>query len=301
MDATTKTRLVRFAGYPAFFLAAFLVMLYLTLPYPLIAEQLAAAGRSAGFTVAVGSIGPGLEGVRAKAVRITLPRQEGQSAEPQPLLIDELNFRPTLFPLGASFHAHLFDGTADGSLGLGKKPRVELRLKAVDLARANAKEALGLDVAGKLTGALNVESSEPVSFGPRGLEYDASKLSGNLGLAADGLAINGGTVANYDLPKVEVGRLDAAVKIDPGKASVSTFRTSGNDAEASLEGEINLQKLLAVSPLKLKLRFKLTDDFLKRNSFIQTGLNFAMSRDPKGYYGATVDRTVGNPRFSPNR
>lgn len=301
MDATLKTRLVRYAGYPAFFLFAFLAMLYLTLPYPVIAEQLAAAGRSAGFTVAVGSIGPGLSGLRAKSVRVAPPRQEGQSAEPEPMVIDELNLRPTLFPLGATFHARLFDGTADGSVGLGKKPRVELRLKALDLAKSNSKGAFGLDVAGKLNGALNVESSEPVSFGARGLEYDGSKLSGNLGLGAEGLTINGGTVSNIDLPKVDVGRLDAVVKIEPGKASIATFRTSGSDAEVSVEGDITLQRLLAVSPLKLKLKFKPSDDFLKRNSFIQTGLSFAMSRDPQGYYAANIDRTVGNPRIMPHR
>lgn len=301
MDAIAKTRLIRFVVYPACFLLAFTVMLYLTLPYPMIAEQLAAAGRRAGLDVTVGSIGPGLSGIRAKAVRITPARKDGQSAEPQPLMVDQIELRPTLFPPGAAFHAHLFDGTADGRVGLGKKPRVELRLKALDLGKSNAKAVFGLDVAGKLNGALNLESSEPVNLGPRGLEYDASKLSGNLGVGADGLAINGGTVANYDLPKAELGRLDAVVKFEPGKASITTFKTTGNDAEASLEGDVTLQRLLAVSPLKLKLKFKPSDDFLKRNSFIQTGLNFAMSRDPKGFYGASIDRTVGNPRFVASR
>ena len=301
MDATTKTRLVRYAGYPAFFLFAFALMVYLTFPYQVLADQVAMAGRNAGFTIALGSIGPGLSGIRVRRVRVTAPRQEGQSAEPEPLLIDELSVRPTLFPMGASFKAHLFGGTADGSAGLGKKPRLELKLKAVDLARANAKAALGLDVGGKVNGAVEIESNEPVTFGPRGMEFDASKLQGRVALTGDSLAINGGTVANYDLPRVDLGRLDAEVKIEPGKASVATFRTLGGDAESSLEGDIALQKLLAISQLRLKVKFKPSEDFLKRNSFIQTGLSFAMGKDPKGYYAANIDRTLGNPRFTPVR
>jgi len=307
MDATTKTRLARYvryarhAGYPAFFLLAFVAMLYLTLPYQVIAEQLAAAGRSAGFKVVVGSIGPGLARIRAKGVRITPPKQEGQTAEPEALVIEELSFRPTLFPMGTAFAARLFGGTAEGSVGMGSKPFVTLKLKTIDLARINAKAVFGLDVGGKLNLAVNVASSEPVSLGPRGLEYDASKLSGSVGLAGDTLAINGGTVANYDLPKVDLGRLDAVVRIEPGKVDIATFRTEGGDAESSLEGQIALQKMLAVSTLRLKLKFKPSDDFLKRNSFIQTGLSFAMTRDPKGYYAANIERTIGNPRFAPVR
>jgi type II secretion system protein N len=293
MTPSARARLRRFVGYPLFFGGALLATLFLTFPYGVAAERIAVeAQRSGQVRVAIGSLGPGFLGIRATRISITPPRQEGQPAEPEPLVIDEVSVRPSLFPLGVVAHARVFGGTAVVQLApLRARPRLDVRARGIDLSRANAKASVGIDLAGMLGGTLEATFDRA----------DFSKTTGKLALSGEGLAINGGTLMQYDLPKIDLGKLDAELKIDQGKATVQSFAIRGNDVESEVQGEVVLAAKLPFSSLNLKVLFKPNEEFLKRNSFIQTGLNFAMSRDAKGFYTANVDRFLGNPRFSPVR
>jgi type II secretion system protein N len=292
MTQTKRTRLKRFLGYPAFFMAAFSLMLFLTFPYEVIGEQARIAARKSRIDLSIGSIGPGLFGIRAKDVRVTLPRQPGQAAEPEPIRIDAVSVRPALLPPGVKYSVKIFGGSIEGSLGLlGKNPKLDVNAKGLDLTRANAKAAVGLDIGGRLNGVVKLTLDKK----------DTSKTTGRIALSGDGVIINGGTVANIDLPRVDLGHLEAALKLDQGKAAVETFRSQGADVESELEGDITLAQKLAFSTLKLKLRFKPSDDFLRKNSFIQSGLAFAMSKDSRGFYSASIERMLGNPSFKPIR
>lgn len=287
MTPKIKNRLKRLLGYPAFFFAAFGLMLFLTFPYEAIAEIARAQARRSGIELAFDSIGPGFLGVRASGISVRLPKSPEQAAAPEPIVIDRVSLRPSLLPLGVRYAAELFGGTIEGHYGAVGNPQLRLRAKGLNLLRSNAKAAVGLDLDGTLGGAVDLRLDAA----------DSSKTTGRIALLGEGLVINGGTIAHYDLPKVDLGRLEAEVTIEDGKASMSTFQANGKDVEAKLEGEITLAAKATLSPVKLKVQFKPAEDFLNRNSFIKAGLGFAMSKDNRGFYGGNVLGTVGNPRF----
>ena len=290
MSALLKKRWFKAAAYAAFFSFAFTVMLYVTFPYKEVADRIEAEARTANVGLRIGAKGPSMYWIKAKNISLTPPKQEG-SPEPQAIPLDEIKVRPTLFPLGVAFQAKFFGGTVEGSTGVpGKRSNVDVHIKGLDLSKTNSKAAVGLDLAGRLDSDVDLT-----------LDPDGTKITGKMSFNGTGVVINGGTVAQYDLPKVELGRLDMAFKIDAGKATVEFFKTQGADVESSLEGDVQLAQKVMMSALKLKLKFKPADDFLKRNSFIQTGLNFAMSKDAKGFYTVNVNRVLGNPGFQPQR
>lgn len=292
MDPTKRERLKKLIGYPAFFLAAFVLMLYLTFPYDAVAELARNAAKQNKIDLSIGSVGPGFLGIRAKKVGITMPRKPGEAGEPTPIMIDSVSARPMLLPPGISYSASVFGGTVDGRVGvLGDAPHVRVQMKGVDLAKANSKAALGLDLGGRLNGVIDVDLHK----------QDSSKTTGRVAFTGEDVIINGGTVSNYDLPKVDLGRLEAELKLDKGQAQVQTFKANGKDVEASIEGNITLAQKLMFSTLALKLKFKPSEDFLRKNSFIQTGLNFAMRKDPGGFYATNIERMLGNPSFRPMR
>ncbi len=290
MSPNTKRRILKSLGYSTFFGFSLVLMLFLTFPYQTVADIAVAEARKSNITLSIGSIGPGLFAVKAKQINVTLPKQEG-SPEPEPIPINEVRVRPGLFPLGVVYSAKLFGGTVDGRLGVGKKPVVIIKAKGLDLGRTNSKAAVGLDLVGELDTDINLTLDNA----------DGTKITGKIGLNGQGITINGGTVAQYDLPKVELGRLEMNFKVEGGKATVEFFKAQGTDIEASLDGEITLAQKPLMSALKLALKFKPAEEFLKKNSFIQTGLNFAMTKDSKGYYTVNVNRVLGNPGFQPKR
>lgn len=292
MSPTTRARLKKLFGYPAFFSIAFGLMLFLTFPYDLVAERIEAeAKRNAGVNLDIGSLGPAFLGIKAKKVSIVSEQQPGEQEAPAPLMIDSVSARPSLFPLGVAFNAEIFGGTVKGSYSPLRKSQILLTAREVELARGNLKPALGLDLTGRLGADINL------AFDPA----DFTKAVGRVELDAQGLVVNGGTVANYDLPKVDLGALEAALQVADGKATIETLSIKGNDVEAEGEGEMTLAQKLLFSTMRVELKFKPAEEFLKRNSFIQTGLSFAMTKDAQGFYKARLDRQLGNPRFTPIR
>jgi type II secretion system protein N len=289
MTPTAKKRILWTAGYTTFFFASFLFMLYLTFPYRAVADRLVAEARKANIGLTIGSVGPSFGWVRAKTIALTPPKHEN-GPEPEAIPIDEVKVRPTLFPIGLAYEAKLFGGTVDGKVGVLGRQRILIRAKGLDLAKANSKAAMGLDLAGKLSTDIDLV-----------LDPDGTKTTGKLGLDGESLVINGGSVGMYDLPKMDLGRLELTIKLDGGKGTVDFFKTQGSDVEANLEGEVQLAQTLLLSPLNLKLKFKPSEEFLKRNSIIQSGLSMAMSKDSRGFYTVSVARYLGNPAFQPQR
>ncbi len=296
MTDELKHKLLRYLGYPAFFVLALVLMLYLTFPYDRVAELAKGQAKEANYELSFGSLGPGLSGITARRVTLTSASPaaapagaDGAPVEEKALKIERISVRPSLFPLGVAFSAELFDGEASGAMGVtGKLKTVELKLRELKLDKANLKGAVGLNLGGTVNGSAKLKL-DPQDF---------SKTSGKLALSSEGLALNGGTVANYDLPKVDLGQLDAEVQIDQGKAEIKTFKASGPDAEAKLEGEIGLGQRLPFSTMKIKVALKPNDEWMKKNSIIQAGLNFAMGRDSSGFYNGNIAGMLGNPRFS---
>jgi type II secretion system protein N len=292
MTQTKKQRIKKAIGYSAFFSAAFLLMLHLTFPFDAVGDLVREHAKRSGIELTLGDVGPGLLGMKAEKITVVLPKKEGQpaAAAPEPLHIDKITARPSLFPPGVALSVDAFGGTINGSFGALGTPSLHLRAKGIDLVKSDSKAAIGLDLEGRLGGAIDLTMPE-----------DSTKMSGRVSFLGDDLLIKGGTIGHYDLPKVELGKLEVDLKLDGGKATVQTFTANGSDLEGKIEGEASLAPKLPLSTLKLKMSLKPSAEFLKRNPIIQTGMSFAMAKDSRGFFNSNVGGALGNPRLTASR
>src|SRR5687768_14270203 len=124
-------------GYALFALAAFVLCLMVTFPYGALRARLDNEAASQGWALQMGGLRPGLFGLTATDVRLSRPpgglraelaaalaAGDGKAAAAlgaaelgEPLHVDSLALRPSLFPPGVAFRASLLDGTASGTVG----------------------------------------------------------------------------------------------------------------------------------------------------------------------------------------
>jgi type II secretion system protein N len=278
-------------GYPLVFFAAFIVFFHITLPWDAIQANLADQARKQGYAVSMVSLGPSL-GFGATALGVTVApaeRPAGLPADaPTPsMTLESVTVRPSLFPVGVHLASKAFGGTLEGTFSRKGKDTnvVELTGKHLELEKTALKPFIGLDLQGDTS--LDVNLSLPADF---------AKTTGEIHLSGKEVMLVGGTVANFDLPKLGVGALEMKVKAADGKASLEAFSITGTDLEAKGEGDFQLSSRAMSTAMKLRIEFKLGDEWLKRNSFIQMGLGQAGRPDSKGFYIAEFGGTVGVPR-----
>jgi type II secretion system protein N len=294
MEEKSLPRWVPLVGYPLFFIFAFVIFFHLTLPYGVIQARIVEEARRQGYTVTMASVGPALGfGMTARSVFIS-PIQPGAAtpapdAAPAPALgLEQLTVRPAVFPLGANFSAKAFGGSVSGSFtDKGKNIQaLEVHGKNLELARAGLKPMIGLDMEGRV----NVDGD--FSTNPN----DFTKTTGSLKVSGKEMTLLGGTVNFVDLPRAVLGALDLKVKAEGGKATLDTFAVTGGEIEARGEGDVTFGQRLIGSSLNVKLEFKPQDEWLKKYSFIQTGLSMAGHPSSSGFYTATLDGSLMSPR-----
>lgn len=297
MAEKSLPRWVPRVGYPLFFIFAFVLFFHLTLPYGAIQARIVEEARRQGYTVTMASLGPALGfGMTAKSVFVApaapamgASAAPGAEAAPGPALgLDRVTVRPALLPLGASFSAKAFGGTLTGSFADKSKnvQSLEVHGKDLELARAGLKPLIGLDMEGRV--ALDADVSMNA--------IDFSKTTGTVKLSGKEIVLLGGTVNFVDLPRASLGAVDLKVKAEGGKATLETFAVNGGEIEAKGEGDVTLGPRPASSLANVKLEFKPQDEWLKKYSFIQTGLSMAGHPSSSGFYTATLDGALTNPR-----
>jgi type II secretion system protein N len=309
-EIKTGARWPRFVGYPAFFLIAFVVFFHLTLPFDAIKVAAIEAARTQGYALSMVSLGPSLGfGVTAKGVSLATIKPDSAKPDsdkadpntPSGLYVDALTAKPSLFPLGVGVSATAFGGELSGKLGgiiltpekgtpSGGLPFSKLdglTFKNLELTRAGLKSLVGLDIQGTISGEADLTKLN-----------DLPKAGGTFKLSGKDLVLVGGTINYIDLPKIQLGVLDAKLKVDTGKASIDKLSLGGGDVEANGEGDITLNNRFNASQTKVKIEFKPNEEWLKKkdNSFIQMGLSAAGRPDSKGFYTVNLDGMLGNLR-----
>ncbi len=313
-SSSTATRWKPIAGYAAFSVFALLVSLYLTFPYDAVKQQVLGRASAAGLNVTMGSLGPGLFGVTARNVRLNkvlTPEQQRLNAEtgtpePTPLEIDSIAVRPALLPPGLAFRVNALGGVVSGSVGALGATRVSASGDGLDFSKGNLKGFTGLDLAGK--GELNLSLAVPtVAAGKSGpAEPDLGQANGALDLTFDTLTVNGGTITvpmygqptPMPLPKVQLGNLEAKLKIEKGVGTIETFATKSSDLEASATGTVKLAKRVEYSEPVVDVRLKLDPEFVKRLGLIGSATSM-LPADPKDptWRAFKVRGFLGRPDF----
>ena len=187
--------------------------------------------------MSIGSIGGNwFFGVRARNVRLRLASPAGEPATE--LRFDRVDVSPDLFALllrrtSFGFRLEGYGGSARGHAALSNDPRVpglqSLRLTSTDLdLRASPlKDLTGIDASGRASLQVDVSSLQP-----------PESAAGSLSLNGRQLAVTGGNVRGFSLPRAALGDLDVSVTIDKGVARLDRTQARGGDLDLEADGTV---------------------------------------------------------------
>ncbi len=299
------------SAYAAFASFAFLFFLYVTFPYDVVRQRLVAEAGAAGYDLHVGGLGPGLLGVTATEVLVKsrTPPAEGQP-ERGALVVDKVALRPALLPPGLAFRASLMDGVATGSVGGLGDVKLRVNLDELDLSKGNLQAFSGLDLAGTLSGRVDLsipKAAAPAPGGGKGPEEpDLGQASGEIVLDGNGVVVNGGTITvpmygtptPMDLPRIAFGDVDGRLAFDKGAGTLEQFEARSDDLTLMGSGTLKLAKRPEFSDTNIDLRFKAEPEFMKRLGMVAAGLSM-LKADPQdpSFRVAKVTGFIGRPNF----
>lgn len=287
--------------YGAFFVVAFLFALRQTLPAAAIKDRLVLEAAQRGWTLDAAEAGPaGLVGIGLRDVTL---KDKAGLAIPIEALDVSLAAGPLLRGrLRVALAAHLYDGTVRGVFDVrGAPQQVDLALDKVDLSRAiPLRKAAGLDLDGLASGTAQL--SLPADA--------AAPITGRADLTVAGAGLAGGKVpvpgmaTGLTIPKLSLGQLTAAVKLEAGKATFEKLGTTGGDATVVADGlTVTVQPKLEFAPVFGKVSIKVEDAFAQKpegksmKSLVDLALASGKAKD--GSYHLQVFGTLGHPQARP--
>jgi type II secretion system protein N len=286
---------------PGVAVLAFFFFLLLTFPFDMVARRLEVEARRAGTELTIGSIGAhGLFGFRARDVRLKPPSAAGE-ALPE-LRFDRVDVSPDLFALllrrtSFGFALVAYGGTATGHVALSSDPKLpglkSLRIDAseLDLNALPLKDLAGVDANGRISVNIALTSLQP-----------PETSGGTLALSGRQLAVAGGTLQGFQLPRTSLGDVDGSAVVEKGIARVEKTQARGGDVDAEVDGTVRLRPLLSLSQADLHVRFRLADRWLNENAAIKGALGLIQNaRQPDGSYVFTFTGPLSRMTPRPGR
>jgi type II secretion system protein N len=288
-------------AYGAFFLLAFLFALRQTLPAAAIKDRLVLEASQRGWQLDAAEAGPaGLIGVGLREV--TLKDGTGLT-----IPIEALDASLPLWPLlrgkvRLALLARLYDGTVRGTFDLSGAPQaMELAVDRLDLARAiPLRKAAGVDFDGVATGTARLLLPADPKAQPSG---QLDLVVAGAGLAGGKLAIPG-MAGGLTMPKLSLGTLTVALRLEGGKATFDKLASAGGDATLVADGlAVTVQPKLEFAPLFGKVSLKLAEGFAAKPEG-QTlrslaDLALAAGKGKDGAYNLQVFGSLGHPQARP--
>ncbi len=276
-------------------------------------EPMSGQALALGMDTAIGEVGvtlfsgPGLE---LKDV-VLRSRPFNANEKPSRVVIDRVVVHFGLWGLitghpSYSFHGDAFGGTVKGTLGFDPK-LMKIDVRVVKLALADllplAGSAVQLPTVGTLSGSAQLEL-------PRGLLADAKgsiEVSISDGVVGDGkakLVIPSDPMLSQGLtfPRIRIGQVDGKITLLGGKAQLTDWRLHSADADAAVEGTVELRDPWVLSQLRGYLRFKVSDALVKRESTIEllTNALAGTARRSDGWFGFQLAGSLGAPALVPS-
>jgi type II secretion system protein N len=323
IDLTPRQRrILTWTGYPLFALLVALITFYSSVPRERVKDKLEMAlsadvssGQplAIGMDVQIGELSTTLfTGVGFKAQDIVLrTRPIAQGEKPARYIIDDVRVRLGLFSTmfgrpAYSFTAHALSGTVKGKVSGnndGTKAKVELDSLVLN-GVAGIQQALGgLPVEGTISGKLDAEA-------PKNLLANAN---GTVDIDVDGLAIGDGKAkltvpgdpflsAGVTIPRVRLGKLSGQIVIEKGKARFDNVRVHSADADATLEGYVELHDPIAMSQIHAYLKFRPSEALVKREPTLEL-LNSTMTTAKRsdGFIGIQMTGPLSAIFFMPSK
>ncbi|HSN90918.1 MAG TPA: type II secretion system protein GspN [Anaeromyxobacteraceae bacterium] len=286
--------------YGAFFLLAFLLALRFTFPVEAVMERVILEAGARGWQVEADDVsGAGFLGISAENVR-------AEGSDGQKLSAERVTATMRLLPLlvgrrSVAFDLRLWDGRIWGTADLSGERAVEARVDSIDLARATPlRRATGLELLGVMDGTVDLAVPED----------PAAKPAGRVELSVKEAGLNGGQLripslgGGLTVPRMGLGRIEAAVALAGGKGTFERLEAKGGDATFSAEGLYFVwQPRLANAPLFGKATLRFDEKYWQSpaSSTLRTVAEVALAsaRGPDGAYGMQVYGTLGQPQMRP--
>lgn len=273
-------RILKWAGYPLFFLVCFVFFAYRTFPYDRLADRLVQEASARGYEVEIIDLSSsGLTGLTFEGLRVVMPTNEADSPALD-VIIDELTVSTSFLSLVSSTKSYSFDaelagGEAEGDITIGENElEVEAEIEDVNLGALPAlRTVTKVPLAGTLNG--EVELAMPA---------EVAQSAGNVDLTVEGLFVGDGKSkleipgwGGLTLDRADVGNLELAAVIEEGVAQIERAKSHGKDIQLDALGRVRLQRPLKRSELNVMVRAKILDAYKERSEKVATMLELASS------------------------
>lgn len=314
-------RALKIAGYVAWFMAAFVVGVYLTFPLDeakgaiigLVEVQLGKGKQGqhgVDPVVQMGRLSLSGFGVAAERVSIQMP---SRNPDPGPTIdIDELSVgvRPwSLFSDAKTVvvDADLYGGSLSAVVSADAKGAVhdaDIEADGIDLAKIPlVLERVGLPLAGQ------VELDAALEMG----DAPEKDGEGSVRLTVKGASVGPGNIkalsalGGFEIPVVDLGNLVLDIPIKQGKGTIAGAKVDGKDVQLELFGDLFVKGKLQQSRLDVDGFFQPTASFLEREKKFQSllelgekmggmsGVSLPRAKDEDGRYYFAIKGSIEAP------
>lgn len=268
-----KLKYLRWAGYVAGYLLAFVVFAYLSFPYERLRQYIvssynATSGGPGASRLEIDSLTwswrfPGIVAEGVRLVTPAPPAAEGDKpAPPQYLEADEIFVSGSPFALlsgarEASFGVHSLDGEISGFVSDSEASRrLSLELEQVNPGKLPqlADVLGGLPLTGHLSGNIDIEVPEGTF----------TKAEGTVELTGEELVLGDGKTkiqGMIELPPLHMGVFALRAQIASGRMKIDECSAHGRDVDVSLTGTLRLRPNLEHSLADLDLTFTFSEQY----------------------------------------
>lgn len=305
-------RILRWVGYPLFYLFCLTLFFRILFPYDRVKHTLVSefsktqtGPKPMRLEVDdMSSYGIFSFGVEAEGVRL-IPLTSGAaptSAEPGAKSVSEVtsieHVHATVGILSAlfgtknvKFGAEAFGGEINGRLEDTKSERsIDLELDEVDLGKLPfLAEIIGLPLSGVVDGT--VEFLAP--------EHSVSKADGLVKMTASDIVVGDGKAKirnTIALPTLRAGNLELEAEIKKGKLTFKKFKISGGELDFDAQGTIDLREPFAQSSVNIQLEFRFADSYKSKNDMTRGLFGDPKSNIPGAFDLDPQSRRAKNPR-----
>jgi type II secretion system protein N len=131
---------------------------------------------------------------------------------------------------------------------------------------------------------------------------DLQHATGNLALTLDHMAMGPGPVYGLAVPKLDLGKLELAMKLQDGHAKLQKFVQTGGTVNLQIQGGVELATPMVRSTLDLCSKVRLDPVFLEKNPKMRSVMQLAevqLRRDPDGFLNAPLVGPITAPQLRP--
>jgi type II secretion system protein N len=319
-------KILRFIGYPLFYVFCLLFFAKLTFPYDRLKRRIETA-----FNAAQTGPKPSrleieemssywLRGIEAENISLTsaaplTPTEDGKPPEPNVTNVEHAHASVSILrllfgTLSLSFGADAFAGELSGHyVGSEDEREIEVELSDVNVGDVPFfVDTVGLPLSGQMNGTLEFDLPEAKLANANGMvEITITAFT-----VGDGKAKIRNTIA---LPQLDAGQFELKATASEGTLNIETFKVEGPDLELNADGAIRLRDPFEASMADMNLSFKFSDRYKNKNDVTRglfgapgSSIPGAFDLDPKirnakqtdGSYSWRITGTLPNMNFQPS-